>query len=193
MGVSHHALHPQMIETECFKELNVFGPNGALSPDLNRNHPPDPPKRGLLQRIFKRQVLPHPRLSPTTLSPEGYSVHFQGKWGAEARHWHEAPSTQWPLRPQAHPKFSLIGTALPSPLPQPPEAWRGQCQGVCGSAAPPSDPVSEVRVHRSPRLTLFSLALFQHQNNSKSSSHSKASFNHHIHSNHVRSSSTGSS
>lgn len=46
----------QMIETECFKELNVFGPNGTLSPDLNRSHPPEPPKKGLLQRIFKRQV-----------------------------------------------------------------------------------------------------------------------------------------
>lgn len=46
----------QMIETECFKELNVFGPNGTLSPDLNRSHLPEPPKKGLLQRIFKRQV-----------------------------------------------------------------------------------------------------------------------------------------
>ncbi|XP_057362370.1 G protein-coupled receptor kinase 5 isoform X2 [Manis pentadactyla] len=45
----------EMIETECFKELNVFGPNGTLSPDLNRSHLPDPPKKGLLQRIFKRQ------------------------------------------------------------------------------------------------------------------------------------------
>ena len=49
----------QMIEPECFKELNVFGPNGALPPDLNRSHPPEPPKKGLLQRIFKRQVRPH--------------------------------------------------------------------------------------------------------------------------------------
>ncbi|XP_057164331.1 G protein-coupled receptor kinase 5 isoform X4 [Ursus arctos] len=45
----------EMIETECFKELNVFGPNGTLSPDLNRSHLPEPPKKGLLQRIFKRQ------------------------------------------------------------------------------------------------------------------------------------------
>lgn len=45
-----------MIETECFKELNVFGPNGTISPDLNRSYPPEPPKKGLLQRIFKRQV-----------------------------------------------------------------------------------------------------------------------------------------
>lgn len=46
----------QMIETECFKELNVFGPNGTISPDLNKSFPPEPPKKGLLQRIFKRQV-----------------------------------------------------------------------------------------------------------------------------------------
>ncbi|XP_072480064.1 G protein-coupled receptor kinase 5 isoform X2 [Notamacropus eugenii] len=45
----------EMIETECFKELNVFGPNGTLSPDLNRSYPPEPPKKGLLHRIFKRQ------------------------------------------------------------------------------------------------------------------------------------------
>lgn len=45
-----------MIETECFKELNVFGPNGTISPDLNKSYPPEPPKKGLLQRIFKRQV-----------------------------------------------------------------------------------------------------------------------------------------
>lgn len=34
----------------------MFGPNGTLSADLNRSHPPEPPKKGLLQRIFKRQV-----------------------------------------------------------------------------------------------------------------------------------------
>ncbi|XP_075071649.1 LOW QUALITY PROTEIN: G protein-coupled receptor kinase 5 [Mixophyes fleayi] len=45
----------EMIETECFKELNIFGPNGTLSPDLNRSHPPEPPKKSLLHRIFKRQ------------------------------------------------------------------------------------------------------------------------------------------
>lgn len=45
-----------MIETECFKELNVFGPNGTISPDLNKSYPPEPPKKGLLHRIFKRQV-----------------------------------------------------------------------------------------------------------------------------------------
>lgn len=56
-----------MIETECFKELNVFGPNGTLSPDLNRSHPPEPPKKGLLQRLFKRQV--RPSLPPQPCCP----------------------------------------------------------------------------------------------------------------------------
>lgn len=53
-----------MIETECFKELNVFGPHGTLSADLNRSHPPEPPKKGLLQRLFKRQVRPSPPAQP---------------------------------------------------------------------------------------------------------------------------------
>uniref|UniRef100_A0A8D0G9H4 G protein-coupled receptor kinase n=1 Tax=Sphenodon punctatus TaxID=8508 RepID=A0A8D0G9H4_SPHPU len=43
-------------QNECFKELNVFGPNGTVSPDLNKSYPPEPPKKGLLHRIFKRQV-----------------------------------------------------------------------------------------------------------------------------------------
>ncbi|XP_037004730.1 G protein-coupled receptor kinase 5 isoform X3 [Artibeus jamaicensis] len=56
----------EMIETECFKELNVFGPNGALPPDLNRSHPPEPPKKGLLQRIFKRQHQNNAKSSPNS-------------------------------------------------------------------------------------------------------------------------------
>uniref|UniRef100_G3R7J9 G protein-coupled receptor kinase n=1 Tax=Gorilla gorilla gorilla TaxID=9595 RepID=G3R7J9_GORGO len=56
----------EMIETECFKELNVFGPNGTLSPDLNRNHPPEPPKKGLLQRLFKRQHQNNSKSSPSS-------------------------------------------------------------------------------------------------------------------------------
>ncbi|XP_063290306.1 G protein-coupled receptor kinase 5 isoform X1 [Pelobates fuscus] len=54
----------EMIETECFKELNQFGPNGTLSPDLNRSHPPDPPKKSLLHRIFKRQHQNNSNSSP---------------------------------------------------------------------------------------------------------------------------------
>ncbi|KAM9197018.1 G protein-coupled receptor kinase 5 isoform 3-T3 [Dugong dugon] len=57
---------PDMIETECFKELNVFGPNGTLSPDLNRSHPPEPPKKGLLQRIFKRQHQNNSKSTPNS-------------------------------------------------------------------------------------------------------------------------------
>ncbi|CAF97275.1 unnamed protein product [Tetraodon nigroviridis] len=64
---------PQMIETGCFAELNVFHPDGTVPPDLDwRGQPSPPPKRGLLQRLFGRQVgwrrrgppLP-PRLGPT--------------------------------------------------------------------------------------------------------------------------------
>ena len=29
-----------MLETECFKELNIFGPGGAPTPDLIGNTPP---------------------------------------------------------------------------------------------------------------------------------------------------------
>lgn len=45
-----------MIETECFKDLNVFGPNGTRSPDLDWRQLPEPPKRSLLQRLFRRHV-----------------------------------------------------------------------------------------------------------------------------------------
>ncbi|KAM8924757.1 G protein-coupled receptor kinase 5 [Pelodytes ibericus] len=58
----------EMIETECFKELNLFGPNGTLSPDLNRSHPPEPPKKSLLHRIFKRQHQNNSNSSPGTLN-----------------------------------------------------------------------------------------------------------------------------
>ncbi|XP_068776577.1 G protein-coupled receptor kinase 5-like isoform X3 [Struthio camelus] len=46
----------EMIETECFKDLNVFGPNGTRSPDLDWQQLPEPPKRSLLQRLFRRHV-----------------------------------------------------------------------------------------------------------------------------------------
>eukprot|EP00073_Rattus_norvegicus_P043140 XP_017445121.1 PREDICTED: G protein-coupled receptor kinase 5 isoform X2 [Rattus norvegicus] len=55
----------EMIETECFKELNVFGPNGTLSPDLNRSQPPEPPKKGLFHRLFRRQHQNNSKSSPT--------------------------------------------------------------------------------------------------------------------------------
>lgn len=45
----------EMIETECFKELNVFGPDGGPSPDLVEELPPSPPQRGFFDRLFKRR------------------------------------------------------------------------------------------------------------------------------------------
>uniref|UniRef100_A0A8C1PNA0 G protein-coupled receptor kinase n=1 Tax=Cyprinus carpio TaxID=7962 RepID=A0A8C1PNA0_CYPCA len=46
----------EMIETECFSDLNVFGPQGTRPPDLDWNQPPEPPRRSLLDRIFRRHV-----------------------------------------------------------------------------------------------------------------------------------------
>ncbi|XP_077403134.1 G protein-coupled receptor kinase 6 isoform X2 [Vanacampus margaritifer] len=46
----------EMIETECFTELNIFYPDGTVPPDLDwRGQPSPPPKQGLLQRLFGRQ------------------------------------------------------------------------------------------------------------------------------------------
>lgn len=57
----------QMIETECFLELNVFYEDGAVPPDLDwRGQPSPPPKQGLLQRLFGRQVSGHARRLMTT-------------------------------------------------------------------------------------------------------------------------------
>ncbi|CAN9504475.1 unnamed protein product [Ophioblennius macclurei] len=44
----------EIIETGCFKELNMFGPEGSRSPDLDWSHIPEVPKRSLLHRIFRR-------------------------------------------------------------------------------------------------------------------------------------------
>uniref|UniRef100_A0A8D3BN64 G protein-coupled receptor kinase n=1 Tax=Scophthalmus maximus TaxID=52904 RepID=A0A8D3BN64_SCOMX len=49
----------EMIETECFRDLNVFGPQGTRPPDLDWNQPPEPPRRSLLDRIFRRSLLKH--------------------------------------------------------------------------------------------------------------------------------------
>uniref|UniRef100_A0A8C9SQG6 G protein-coupled receptor kinase n=1 Tax=Scleropages formosus TaxID=113540 RepID=A0A8C9SQG6_SCLFO len=46
----------EMIETECFKDLNVFGPHGLRTPDLDWSQPPEPPRRSLLDRIFRRHT-----------------------------------------------------------------------------------------------------------------------------------------
>ncbi|XP_029546937.1 G protein-coupled receptor kinase 6 [Salmo trutta] len=46
----------EMIESECFQELNVFHTDGTVPPDLDwRGQPSPPPKQGLLQRLFGRQ------------------------------------------------------------------------------------------------------------------------------------------
>ena len=44
-----------MLETECYKELNLFGVDGGPSPDLMEDQPPPPPRRGFFDRVFKRQ------------------------------------------------------------------------------------------------------------------------------------------
>ncbi|XP_055004311.1 G protein-coupled receptor kinase 6 [Boleophthalmus pectinirostris] len=45
----------EMIETECFVELNVFEQDGVMPPDLDwRGQPSSPPKQGLMQRLFGR-------------------------------------------------------------------------------------------------------------------------------------------
>ncbi|XP_064896928.1 G protein-coupled receptor kinase 5 isoform X3 [Columba livia] len=50
----------EMIETECFNDLNVFGPGGTRSPDLDWWQLPEPPKRSLLQRLFRRHPSDYP-------------------------------------------------------------------------------------------------------------------------------------
>ena len=46
----------EMIETECFKELNVFGPNGSPTPDLLIDVPPPIEKEGCFP--FRRKKKP---------------------------------------------------------------------------------------------------------------------------------------
>lgn len=70
----------------------MFGPNGTLSPDLNRSHLPDPPKKGLLQRIFKRQVrAPMPRFpgpqASMILVAEFYPLAGPGGGGGALAAW----------------------------------------------------------------------------------------------------------
>ncbi|XP_036384810.1 G protein-coupled receptor kinase 5-like isoform X2 [Megalops cyprinoides] len=58
----------EMIETECFKELNVFGPGGSRPPDLDWDYLPEPPRRSLRDRIFRRhQGEQYDRLCATPL------------------------------------------------------------------------------------------------------------------------------
>lgn len=61
----------QMIETECFKELNVFSTDGTVPPDLDWKGQPSPqPKKGLLQRLFSRQVRICPAFPPQPVSQQ---------------------------------------------------------------------------------------------------------------------------
>uniref|UniRef100_A0A3Q0REM5 G protein-coupled receptor kinase n=1 Tax=Amphilophus citrinellus TaxID=61819 RepID=A0A3Q0REM5_AMPCI len=45
----------EMIEMECFKEINVYETDGTLCPDLDMNRPNPPPKRGFFYRLFRRE------------------------------------------------------------------------------------------------------------------------------------------
>uniref|UniRef100_W5LJA9 G protein-coupled receptor kinase n=1 Tax=Astyanax mexicanus TaxID=7994 RepID=W5LJA9_ASTMX len=83
----------QMIESECFKELNVFGPRGSRTPDLDRTiqirqspelrpksqQPPESRHR-FINKLFKRQVsyvliitLPTHQSRPSRLIDSDYS------------------------------------------------------------------------------------------------------------------------
>ncbi|XP_053195519.1 G protein-coupled receptor kinase 5 [Scomber japonicus] len=65
----------EIIETGCFKELNVFGPQGSRPPDLDYSQTPEIPKRSLLQRIFRRHNHPEPSdESRQALVPNGTLV-----------------------------------------------------------------------------------------------------------------------
>ena len=52
---SNNVISLQMIETECFQELNVFASDGGPSADLIDEAPPVPAKPGFFRRIFQRK------------------------------------------------------------------------------------------------------------------------------------------
>uniref|UniRef100_A0AAQ5XTP0 G protein-coupled receptor kinase n=1 Tax=Amphiprion ocellaris TaxID=80972 RepID=A0AAQ5XTP0_AMPOC len=61
----------EIIETGCFGELNIFGPVGSRSPDLDWSQVPvvpKVPKRRLLDRIFRRHVRTQLTVSESELS-----------------------------------------------------------------------------------------------------------------------------
>lgn len=53
-GSNAVAWQNEVLETGCFRELNVFGPEGTRSQDLDWSQTPESPKRSLLDRIFRR-------------------------------------------------------------------------------------------------------------------------------------------
>ncbi|KAM7392332.1 hypothetical protein PAMA_007446 [Pampus argenteus] len=59
-GSNPIAWQNEMIETGCFRELNIFGPEGSRSADLDYSQTPESPKRSLLDRIFRRNNHPEP-------------------------------------------------------------------------------------------------------------------------------------
>ncbi|XP_074546789.1 G protein-coupled receptor kinase 5-like [Halichoeres trimaculatus] len=59
----------EMIETGCFRELNIFGPEGTRSQDLDCSQTPESPKPSLLQRLFRRNHPPETDESKTNLVP----------------------------------------------------------------------------------------------------------------------------
>ncbi|KAG8441205.1 hypothetical protein GDO86_006812 [Hymenochirus boettgeri] len=69
----------EMIETECFKDLNIFGPNGTRSPDLDWRQLPEPPKRSLLQRIFRRHNADLAITANDSSNTNATNHHFQEK------------------------------------------------------------------------------------------------------------------
>ncbi|KAI6073561.1 G protein-coupled receptor kinase 5-like protein [Aix galericulata] len=84
----------EMIETECFKDLNVFGPNGTRSPDLDWRQLPEPPKRSLLQRLFRRHPADCPIGAPVpSPQPAATNSHLPAAGAAcQARSTAPAPS-----------------------------------------------------------------------------------------------------
>uniref|UniRef100_A0A8C6SMV3 G protein-coupled receptor kinase n=1 Tax=Neogobius melanostomus TaxID=47308 RepID=A0A8C6SMV3_9GOBI len=46
----------EMIEMECFKEINIYETDGVLCSDLDVNRPNPPPKRGFFYRLFRREA-----------------------------------------------------------------------------------------------------------------------------------------
>lgn len=49
----------EMIETDCFRQLNVFGPGGTRSPDLILNVPTTPENNGCFPFRRKVSTFPH--------------------------------------------------------------------------------------------------------------------------------------
>uniref|UniRef100_A0A8C5GKJ4 G protein-coupled receptor kinase n=1 Tax=Gouania willdenowi TaxID=441366 RepID=A0A8C5GKJ4_GOUWI len=62
----------EIIETNCFSELNVFGPMGSRTPDLDQTQKtPETPKRSLLHRFFHRHVRKCSTAGVGNSSPQG--------------------------------------------------------------------------------------------------------------------------